>query len=42
MLNDALKAARGQIEALNNELREVRLEQKRVRSTLDNLGIHLF
>jgi len=41
VLNDALKAARAQIENLNTELDEARLEQNRVRATLDGMGIHL-
>jgi chromosome segregation ATPase len=41
VLNDALKAARKQIEAMTIDLDEARLEQNRVRSILDGMGIHL-
>jgi hypothetical protein len=41
VLNDALKAARKQIEDLSVNLDEARLEQHRVRSILDGMGIHL-
>jgi chromosome segregation ATPase len=41
VLNDALKSARKQIEDLSAKLDDARLEQDRVRSILDGMGIHL-
>jgi chromosome segregation ATPase len=41
LLNDALKAARKQIEEMSLDLREAQLEQNRVRSILEGMGIHL-
>jgi chromosome segregation ATPase len=42
VLNDALKAARNELEAMSTKLYESQLEQKRIRSILVGMGIHLY